>query len=275
MHKPLAAPPPRVVKQAMRSETRHALWAFSVWLGYTGLVALANLFAAQAAGDEASPWMAASGITLGFLAIPLFSIALPLWLGRRWGLVWSWWPEAGGWRGALALWLAYLLVTSFEGARALMAQGLGLVPFAGHFASAALFHVTYYPLFAILLLGAWRKAFGLRRAVLATALAFAAYHLAQFTFFPEGTRPAFLLMLFAAFAVNLTLYLLSRALMLAALAHCFIGAIGLARAGTLFEAEGFVFWVGLVLLAALFGLALLWPRHGGAAGAWLRLGAAD
>lgn len=241
-------------REAAADNARRAAMAAGVLLVFTALIAAANLFADWSGGNDDSPWMAASGVVMGFVAIPVFSVALPLWLANRWNLPRSWWP----WRGRVLLSVAvivvYMAVANFTAIRALAGQGVDPARFAAHFTSTMLFHVPYYPLFAILVfqtLRAWR---GTTFAMLVTAAAFALYHLAHWHFFPDGTQPLWLLLLFLAFLINLALYLFTRSLVLVALSHSLGGAGGLASAGTWFDRIDFVFVLAILIVGAI----LIW-----------------
>jgi hypothetical protein len=80
--------------------------------------------------------------------------------------------------------------------------------------------------------------------------------LAHFHFFPAGTKPIFLLGLFAAFAWDLLLYLFTRSLLLVAFAHCISGAVGMASQGTYHDGLDFVFFLTIVIVGAtvLYGI---------------------
>jgi hypothetical protein len=255
-----------------------ALGALLVWAAYAGLIALANLFAAWATGDGAALWRTASAVTLGVVAVPVFSVILPLWLAARWGLAISWWPEAQDWPLAALLTVGSVVVSSFDGLRAVFAAGnLSLAAFAVHFTSVALFQVSTFPLFAVLILGAWRPVTGLVPAMAVAASAVALTHLAQWVFFPATAGGGVLLLLFFAFLADLLLYLLTRSLWLAALAHCMTGAVALARTGTVFSNKDFIFWISAVLLTALFVWSLYEMRRPSrdSARVWLRFARDD
>ena len=228
--------------------------ALAVFLAFTGLIAIANLFADWSGGDDASPGMTASGILLGFVAIPVFSVNLPLWLSLRWNLPRSWWPRRGHVLVSLAVIGGYMVLANFSAIRILLEQGADPVRFAVHFTSAMLFHVPYYPLFAVLLFQTLRLWRSTPFAMLATAAAFSLYHLAQWHFFPDGTEPLWLLLLFLAFLADLLLYLFTRSLILVALSHSLGGAANMASAGTWFDQVDFVFF----LTVAIIGAILLW-----------------
>lgn len=259
---------------------RQALIALVVTAAFTLLIAIANVLALRSGGDETSVQMMASGLILALLALPVFSIFLPLWLAHRWKLAYRWWPARGQWAGAVALIAAYVFMLNFDAISAL-AQDPGFDParFAIHFVSAMLFHVPYYLLFAILLLRTTERWLGLWPAIAITAAAFSLYHLGQFYFFPAGTDPLWLILLFIVFAADLLIYLVTRSLMLVAIGHCVSGAVNMARAGTYFDGIGFVFFATIALLGFIF----LWSvfetaRHSAPAGrgqSWLRLAPED
>jgi len=239
--------------------------AFGVFATYSLLILLANWFAAQTGGDENSPLMAVSGILMAFVAIPVFSIAIPLWLARRWKLAYSWWPDSvRTWLTAIVWVGAYVFLMNFYALQALLSSPFDATRFTIHFVSAMLFHVPYYPLFAILILRTSERWLGLPSGIAAAGLLFALYHLTQYYFFPTGTEPVWLAALFAIFVADMLLYLLTRSLGLVALAHSAGGAIGLASAGTYFPGMDFVFFATIAIVGAL----LVWSgldrkRHDG------------
>lgn len=249
------------VNDAPKHDLHRVSVAFAVFLAFTLLIAVANLFADWSGGDEESPWMTASGMLMGFVAIPVFSVALPLWLAVRWNLPRSWWPRRGHVLLSVALVAGYMILANFGTIRALVEQGADPGRFVVHFTSTMLFHVPYYPLFAVLIfqtLRAWR---GMPTAMLVTSAAFALYHLAQWHFFPDGTEPLWLFLLFLAFLADLLLYLFTRSLVLVALSHSLAGAAGMASAGTWFDRIDVIFFLTIGIVGALFVWSVIDQRR--------------
>lgn len=240
--------------------------AVGVVIVYTALIAVANLFADYAQGDDDSPWMAASGMLLGLVAIPVFSIILPLWFAARWNLSRSWWPPRDRVLPSIVVIAIYMVIANFGAIRALAGSGADPFRFAVHFTSAMLFHVPYYPLFAVLLFQTLRACRGTRIAMIATAAAFSLYHLAQWHFFPDGAQPLWLVLLFFAFLVDLVLYLYTRSLMLVALSHSLGGAANMASAGTWFDNIDLVFGLTIVIVGALLVWSVIDQRRVARAG---------
>ena len=111
-----------------------------------------------------------------------------------------------------------------------------------------------------------------------TAVLFSLYHLAQFHFFPAGTKPFFLLLLFAAFSWLLLLYLFTRSILLVAIVHCAGGATGMAAKGTYHDGVDFLFWLTIVIVGGVVAYGLIDQRSMKRAGAltqmpWPRVGA--
>ncbi len=250
-----------------------ALVALVLGALYTALLVLCNSIAASASGGAGEPWMTALSLTLCLVALPVMSIILPVALARRWGLAISWWPDLQHWPMAAGLIGLSVLMTSFDGMRALITAGLPFRSFAVHFTSVALFHVASYPLFLVLILGSWRKLTGLVPAMMITAAAFALSHLAQGHFFPSETTRAMVAILFVAFLVDQFLYLLTRSLALVALGHGLSSAVMLAQAGTLYTTKGALFWLATATLVVGLVWSLLEMRRAPYSGArvWLRL----
>lgn len=264
-------------RQAMPSPRNQTLIGLGVFASYCLLILVANWFASLSGGDDTSPYMAISGSLLAFVAIPVFSIAIPLWLARRWQLAYAWWPDsARSWLTAIVWVGAYVFIANFYALQALWSGPFDVTRFSIHFVSAMLFHVPYYPLFAILIFRTSERWLGLPAAIGIAALLFALYHLTQYYFFPTGTQLPWLIALFAIFVADMLLYLITRSLGLVALGHCVGGAVGMASAGTYFPGMDFVFFVTIVIIGALLVWSILdRKRHDGAADesgtVWLRL----
>jgi len=241
----------------MINEKNRFLIAFTLFVIFTAIIAISNYLASLAGGNEDSIEMMISGILFGFLAIPVFSIIIPLWLARIWNLPRSWIPQKGKWAVSIALLLLYTVIGNFVGIQTLMKEGFDITRFSLHFISAMLFHVPYYPLFAILIFTTARAWKGIWCSVIVTALLFSLYHLAHFYFFPAGTTPIFLVGLFAAFACDLLLYILTRSLLLVAFVHSISGAVNMAAQGTYHDSVDFVFYLTIVIVSAILIYAFL------------------
>ena len=87
------------------------------------------------------------------------------------------------------------------------------------------------------------------------------YHLAQFHFFPAGTRPFFLLLLFAAFSWNLLLYLFTRSIFLVAFVHSVGGAVGMAAKGTYHDGIDFLFFLTIHIVGSVIVYGVLDHRR--------------
>jgi membrane protease YdiL (CAAX protease family) len=125
-----------------------------------------------------------------------------------------------------------------------------------------LFHVSYYPLFAVLLLPVLRRDFGLTAGLVVTAALFALYHLAGFYYFPAGVTLRLQVLLFASFAASLLLYLWTENLILVAMTHNVGGSVGLAVNGTLFNQVDELLVVTLLLMAGLAAYMIVFEvRH--------------
>jgi hypothetical protein len=203
-----------------------------------------------------------AGMIMGLVAIPVFGIALPLWLARRWELEFSFWPRRKSWLAGVAVVTLYLCLTQERSVAQLLTMGIGTGDFLVHFVSTIMFHVSYYPLFAVLLLPVVRRNFGLGWGLAVTAALFAIYHLAAFYYFPAGVTLRLQVLLFASFMANLLLYLWTENLILVALAHNVGGSIGLAVNGTLFSQVDELLMVTVVLIAGLVAYMVVYElRH--------------
>jgi hypothetical protein len=132
------------------------------------------------------------------------------------------------------------------------------------FTSTALFHVSYYPLFVVLLLPVIRRSFGLVVGLVGTAALFALYHLVSFYYFPAGLTLRLQLLLFASFLASMLLYLWTENLILVALIHTIGGSVGLVVNGTLFNQVDELLVVTAVIMAGLFSYMIVYEiRHRG------------
>jgi hypothetical protein len=134
--------------------------AFGIYLGYTGIIACANILMRKSVitGDEMYENIA--GILFGFIAIPVFSIILPLLLAKKWHLDYSFWPKDKPWIAVVAV----LIICSYFGFRepitAVLTSGVSFPDFLIHLVSTSFFHIPYYPLFLVFLFPIFRKNFG-------------------------------------------------------------------------------------------------------------------
>lgn len=237
----------------LATRRRRLAIALGIYLAYTALLATANALNAYGArSSNPELWEMIAGMLMGFLAIPLFSIALPLWLARRWQLEYAFWPRRKNWLLAAAVVALYTLIANAQTLPAALGQGTGWGDLAIHFLSTSWFHVTYYPLFAVLLFPVLRQNSNAGAAVVLTGALFALYHLAQFYYFPAGLSLWWQALLALVFIADLLLYLWSESIILVALGHCVGGSLGMAAEGTLFNQVDAFFAIALATVAALF-----------------------
>jgi hypothetical protein len=264
------------MERETRTHSRRQLAiALGVYLGFTLLFLAANVLTSI---DEQDGQLGAlesiAGMILGFLAFPVFCIGLPLWLARRWDLDFAFWPRRKRWWLGVLLVALYVLLTQEQSLLKIAALRIPPADFALHFLSTTLFHVSYYPLFVVLLLPVLRKNLGLAGGLVLTAALFALYHLAGFYYFPAGLTLRLQVLLFASFVVSQLLYLWTENLILVALAHTVNGSVGLAVNGTLFNQIDELLIVTVVLMAGLFAYMIVYEiRHRGRAyreGWWLQ-----
>jgi hypothetical protein len=232
---------------------KHLFTVITVYVIYVALILVANILMEQSIATHNENLEMISGIIMGLVAIPIFSLILPLWFVKKWQLPCSFWPKTRNLKVVLAVLTAYMILSNFESLKVVASTGISLKDFALHYTSVMLFHVTYYPLLALFMFPVMRKAFGLTKGILITSFAFAIYHLAHFHNFPAGTTPMMQLFLFVAFCVNLLFYLWSESIILMALVHNTGGAINLAANGALFNQVDFVFFLTVIIMTFLFG----------------------
>lgn len=223
-----------------------------IYIFYVSIILLANIFMRQSELNNNKTYEMISGILFGFIGIPIFSIIIPIWLAKKWGLDFSFWPKTKNIFIILAILIIYILLANFESIKVIIQSGISIKDFMIHYVSTLLFHVTYYPLFVLFIFPVIRKNYGLISGLIFTSLAFSLYHLAQFYFFPCGTTPLFLFFLFISFIISLLFYLWSESLILVSLVHNTNGAIALIANGTIFNKVDFVFYLTIVIIGFLF-----------------------
>lgn len=243
----------------MSEKKRQLLVALAVYAGFTLLFLAANIINYLGERDSTLEVMEPiAGMILGFLVFPVFCIGLPLWLARRWELEYSFWPRGKNWLAGIAIAAIYVLLTQQQSISQLQAMGIPAADFLIHFVSSALFHASYYALFAVLLLPVLRRNFGLAGGLAATAALFALYHLAGFYYFPAGLTLPLQILLFCSFIANLLLYLWTENLILVALVHTIGGSVGLAVNGTLFNQVDEMSVVSALILAGFFAYMIVY-----------------
>ncbi len=145
----------------------------------------------------------------------------------------------------------FLVLSQQQSLEQIARSGIQPLDFPVHFVSSALFHVSYYPIFAVFLMPVIRRRFGLVASLVTTATLFALFHLAGFYYFPAGVTLRLQVLLFASFLVNLLLYLWTESIILVALVHAIGGSVGLAVNGTLFNQVDEMLVVTAIIMAGL------------------------
>jgi len=248
----------------MKTEkNRQLVIALGIYLIYTLLLLIANVLNYLGEKNSTLETMEPiAGMLMGLLAIPVFSIALPLWLARKWDLGFSFWPRHKNWLLGVAIIVLYVFLANQQSLTQLLTMNISASDFVIHFVSTTMFHISYYPLFAVLLLPVIRRNFGLGIGLVVTSVLFAVYHLAQFYYFPAGTTLWFQIVLFAAFLADLLLYLWTENLILVTWAHNVSGSVGLVVNGTIFNQVDEIFVVTLIIIAGLFAYMIVYElRH--------------
>jgi hypothetical protein len=249
----------------MNDKHRQLVIALAIYLIFALLILAANVLNYIGERDGTLETMEPiAGILMGLLAIPVFCIALPLWLARRWELEVAFWPRRKNWLVGVAIVVLYLVLSQQQSLTQLSTMNISLSDFLIHFVSTTLFHISYYPLFAVLLLPVIRRNFGLVAGLAVPSALFALYHLASFYYFPAGVTLRLQILLFAAFLADLLLYLWTENLILVALAHNVGGSVGLAVNGTLFNQVDEMLIVTAIIMAGLFAYMIVYEvRHRG------------
>jgi len=193
-----------------------------------------------------------SGMLFGFIGVPVFSIILPLYLANKWKLNYSLWPKSKKAWQVIIFVFAYIILTNYSSIKFVLQSNYSASDYLVHYISTLLFHVTYYPLFVILIFPVIRSNFGLWTGIFLTSVLFALYHLTQYHFFPAGTTIQMQIMLFIAFAFNILIYLWTESIILVSLLHSTNGAIGLLSNGMISNQMDFVFYLTIVIVSSLF-----------------------
>ena len=232
-----------------------------IFIVYTLLVLLTNILLEQSVIKNNDIYEIIGGIIIGFVAIPIFSIILPLIYARKWNLNYSFLPKTKKTALVISIFIAYIIIFSYSGIISLYNQKINIINFVIHLISVSLFHITYYPLFVILIFPVIRKNFGLLFGVLSTAVLFAFYHLAQFYNFPTGTDISMQVFLFVDFSFLLLLYLWSESIILTSLTHIIIGAIDYAYKGKIETDIDFIFFEAVIVLFGLLIYMFLYNKR--------------
>lgn len=242
----------------MNKEKKQLLISLAVFAIYTMLIGIANVLTAYGVRtDNLEFWESIAGILMGMIAIPVFCIVIPLVLARRWQLDYCFWPKGKSvWLGAIFI-AIYVFVANQGSISRLLTSGISLADFSIHFIAVTMFHITYYPLFVVLILPVLRKNMRPLPALILTALLFSSYHFVQFNYFPAGLTPQIQVLLFSSFFLSLLLYLATENLILVALAHNVGGSLNLATNGALFNQIDELFYITLVILLAMFAYFIL------------------
>lgn len=232
-------------------KNKQLIAAALIFIIYCALMTLSNHFASLFESTEDETYQMISGVLFGFIAIPVFGIILPIYLANKWNLDYSLFPKTKNWIFIALFFIAYLALTNYAAIGSILSLNYSAKDYVVHFISAALFHVTYYPLLVIFIFPVLRARFGLRFAVIATAALFALYHLTQYHYFPGGTTLRMQIVLFIAFIFNILLYLWSESVFFVSILHSVNGAVGLLTNGTIFNEIDFLFYLTLLIIGGL------------------------
>jgi len=237
----------------MTENRKQLLITILVYIVYTGLILASNCFMRMSFLEKNETFEMISGILFGFISIPVFSIIIPIWLSKKWQLEFSFWPKTKNLFLIIFVLTIVALLLNFESIKAVMLSGITIKIFCIHYVSTLLFHVTYYPLFVLLIFPVLRKNINLKSSILITALAFALYHLAQFYFYPAGATLPVQIYLFSYFIMSIILYLWTESLILTSMVHQTTGALAVAANGSIHSEIDFLFFLTIPIVVFLFG----------------------
>lgn len=91
-----------------------------VFISYTGLILVSNIFMKMSVSENNEAYEMISGIIFGFIAIPIFSIIIPIWLSKKWQLDFSFWPKGKKLLIILFILIIYVLIANFEAIKSIM-----------------------------------------------------------------------------------------------------------------------------------------------------------
>ena len=239
------------------NKRKQLIIACLVYIIYVGLIALSNFFMKMSVTNHNESYEAISGIIFGFIAIPIFSIIMPIFLAKKWKLDFSFWPKTKNLLLVLLVMFLFVFLVNFESIKALVAGGISIRDFSVHFISIMLFHTTYYPLLVIMLFPVLRKYFNVKTTIILTGLAFSLYHLAQFHFYPAGLSLNVQVFLFCYFSASLLLYLWSESIILVAIVHQISGAVAVASNGSVHKEIDFLFYLTIIIISMFFGFMIV------------------
>ncbi|MBN1116584.1 MAG: hypothetical protein JXA77_05250 [Bacteroidales bacterium] len=226
---------------------------FLIYILYVGIILLANIFMEMSLTQNKETFEMLSGISFGFIGIPIFSLIIPIWLSKKWKLDFSFWPKKKNIYLVLSILFIFTFIVNFESIKTLIQSGLKFDIFIIHFIGILLFHTTYYALFVLLIFPVLRKNIDTRLSIIITALLFSLYHLAQFHFYPAGLTINVQIFLFCYFIASLLLYLWCESLILVAIVHQISGAIAVAANGSIHSEMDFLFFLTIPIITIFFG----------------------
>jgi len=133
-----------VNKETTPDKKRQLIIALVIYLIYTLLLLIANVLNYLGEKNGTLETMEPiAGILLGLLAIPVFSIALPLWLARKWGLEFSFWPRRKNWLLGVAIVVLYTFLVNQQSLTRLSTMDISAFDFMIHFIATTMFQVPY------------------------------------------------------------------------------------------------------------------------------------
>jgi len=229
----------------MRDDEPKTPWglALAVTLAFLALVAVANVVSGgppeSAAGTRGA---LAHAIFLGG-AVALVGVAAPLWLGARGRLALPLWPTPRTGDNAAAVLVVVFLFARAEMLVAIVAEGRPLGAAVATFLGSAAVHLAAVTATLGVLLPALKGRMPAAPAAVLAALAWTAYHLAQFNFYPAGHHPAQLFVI-GVFGLGYALYYFwSRSLLLTFVLQHLVATTTFVYAGDYAFGRGGAFFV--------------------------------
>lgn len=225
--------------------------AVLVYAAFVGLVAAANLTFGGPPETAPEGRAALGGVLLFVGAVALAGLALPLALAVRGRLTLPLWPAPGTGDNAAAVLLAVFLFARVEMLVAIFAEGRAWGAAAATFFGPMALHLASVTATLGVLLPAFKRRMPPAPAALLAALAWVAYHVAQFNVYPQG-RGVSQLLVIGVFGLGYALYYFwSRSLLLTALLQHLVAATTFVyRRDYTFGAVDATFYFALAVVAA-------------------------
>jgi membrane protease YdiL (CAAX protease family) len=248
----------------MRDEESKPPWApaVGVTLAFLALVAVANVVSGAAPASAGTIRGALAGVIFFGGAVALVGVAAPLWLGARGRVALPLWPTRRMGDNAAAVLVVVFLFARAEMLVAIVAEGRPAGAALATFLGAAAVHLAAVTATLGVLLPALKSRMPAAPAAVLAALAWTAYHLLQFHFFPAAQSPGQLFVI-GVFGLGYALYYFwSRSLLLTFVLQHLVATTTFVYAGDYaFGRANAFFFLSLAVVAAALVAAVVMRRR--------------